>query len=175
MPTTIWNISDLSNITLDASALIATATAQGAVRAVIGSTSGKYYFEFSLNQFSSGNSGVGIANASAVLSSVGPTPTNACLVYPSGNVWLNNAFSGKTIGSIAAGSVVCVALDLSLYQIWLRVGASGNWNGSATNDPATGVGGIALAAIASASVAVFPIFAGGASGEKATALFGDSA
>src|SRR5262245_40488948 len=151
MTTTVWNASDLSSVTLDATALIATATAQGGVRAVTGSTTGKDYFEFFINQSVNGNSGIGIASASAVLSNVGPTSTNACVVYPSGNVWLNNACSGKSIGSISANSAICIALDLNIYQIWLRNGASGNWNGSSANNPATGVGGIALSAIASAS------------------------
>ena len=180
MTTTTWNPSDLSGITLSAFTLaganianvVAIATAQGGVRAVTGSTIGKYYFEYQLQTFSSGNTGIGIVNASAALTNVGPVPTNACFVYPSGTVWLNNVSSSRTIGAISSGSIVGVALDLNTNQIWMRICPSGNWFNVATNNPATNVGGLSITSITGGNI--FPAFGSGVSGEKVTANFGDT-
>lgn len=174
MATTTFNPADLSGITLTGGNLTATGTAQGGVRAVVGSTTGKYYFEFTLNSFSNGNTGAGIINANATLATVAPSATAACLVYPSGTIWLAGSSTGISIGTLStAGTVLAVALDLIAYRIWFR-GPSGNWNGSVSNDPATGVGGISISSIASSSLAVFPGFASGGSGQAVTANFGDS-
>jgi hypothetical protein len=42
-----------------------------------------------------------------------------------------------------AGDTVCIAFDAATNNVWYRVNA-GNWNGSGTANPATGVGGFAI-------------------------------
>jgi hypothetical protein len=49
-------------------------------------------------------------------------------------------------GGLIVGSVVEICVDIDARLFWLRVSA-GNWNGSGTANPATGVGGINIAAM----------------------------
>lgn len=56
--------------------------------------------------------------------------------------WPQNVPSGTV--AWGAGQTVCCAVDLDNNLIWFRNGALGNWNGSALNNPATGVGGITM-------------------------------
>ena len=173
MPSTTWSTTDLLNATLSSTNLMATATGAGGIRAAVGQTTGKYYFEFTPNLFNSGNNGFGIANASATLSSMGGTPTNAVMVYRVGGpIWINNVNTGSTIGNLESGWTFGIALDLDNYMIWIRRAPSGNWNGSGTANPATNTGGLSIASIASSSVAVFPAAAFGASSQRTTANFG---
>jgi len=58
-----------------------------------------------------------------------------------------NAVSMGTLGLLAAGAVVGVAVDFVSDLIWFRVAPSGNWNGSIAADPATGAGGFSINAL----------------------------
>jgi hypothetical protein len=70
--------------------------------------------------------------------------------------------------------VVCIALDAGARLIWFRVGAAGNWNGSAVNNPATGVGGVAITNLG-VGIQIYPSVCFGVIGDQITANFGDSA
>jgi len=180
MPNTTWSTSDLTGITLSGSNLTATVNnnASGGIRSASLQASGKQYWEYTATSFTGANSGVGVANSSALLSVMPTSPTNACLAYqPSGAIWLNNANTGSSIGAISSGSVVGVALDMTGRLIWFRIAPSGNWNGSGTANPATGTGGISVSSIfgAQSAYAAFGSSTATGNGNAATANFGDAA
>ena len=177
-PFTTWNPADkTAAVTLSNSNLTATSSGTNqAGRTVDKQTTGKFYWEITCATFTSGNSSLGIANSAAVLSSVAPTPTNACLVYHSGAIWLNNVNTGLTLGALTSGNVIGIALDLANQAIWFRLGAAGNWNGNASSNPASNTGGVNFSSIGGGGAApIYPCYAFGASAEQFTANFGDTA
>jgi hypothetical protein len=166
-----WNPADLLNITLSNSNLTATSTGAGAVRSVAPLT-GKLYWEVTIGAMTGGNSGIGLANAAAILSTVGASPSNASVVYNSGNIYVNNAYTGTNISFMPAGTIVCIAVDVTARLIWYRNGIAGNWNNSSSNNPATGVGGISISAITGT---LFALQACKLAPRNVTANFGGSA
>jgi hypothetical protein len=150
-------------ITLSSGNLIATAnaTTQAGVRGTLSypaSGTGRFYFEMTSRSVISSAFGVGIANATwsftnvngigGDVNSVGYAPTT-------GQVFVNNAVVGTASTATASGVVIGCAIDFPGKKIYIRVGA-GNWNASATNNPATNTGGFPLTALASG--AFFPAF-----------------
>jgi hypothetical protein len=72
--------------------------------------------------------------------------------------------------------VVCAALDLDNQLVWFRIGAAGNWNGSASNNPVTGVGGVSISRTGlGQGVDCYPWLFLVSSATSATANFGGSA
>lgn len=179
MANTTWNPSDKSaNITLSGTnnlTATSTTTAIGGVRAIDRQITGKYYWEITCTTWGS-NEGIGFATAAASLVIGGP---GNWVLATTGHWWIENVDNGAgtSIGTITSGSVVCFALDVTNGLFWARLGAAGNWNGSATNNPATGVGGLSSTHFgASSGFAVYPImWIGTVSGHTGTANFGDSA
>jgi hypothetical protein len=143
MPNTTWSTTDkTANITLSGADLIATcgAAADNACRVAHGQQSGKYYVEGVFTVFAGSQSSFGAARGDAVLTgtnSIGSTSNKALLVYKNGQIWKNGANTGLTLGAIAAGTIIGMALDLDNDRAWLRQGAAGNWNGSGLATPAT--------------------------------------
>ena len=73
-----------------------------------------------------------------------------------GVIWYNGSSTGKTLGgSATAGDFVCVAVDMDNKRFWARRNA-GNWNGDATANPATNVGGVDISSVF-ASNSAYPI------------------
>jgi hypothetical protein len=144
---TTWNPSDKSaNVTLSNGNLTVGAStgADGGVRSNLSKATGKVYFEYTVVNIAGGDTGVGIATGTASLTAIGPFATGAISIYGSGSIYFNGSDTGKTIG----GSVgtICIAVDITGGLFWARWNA-GNWNGSGTANPATGVGGINIAAL----------------------------
>jgi hypothetical protein len=152
-----WNPADKNDVTFSNGNLTATGvtSSQGGVRAYPYFSSGKYYWECKVDVISSNNWGVGVAIASCDLDAVGNTPNNAAVIFKSGNIYVNNVYTGTSLGARAANDIFSVAVDATARLIWFRVAPSGNWNASGTADPATGVGGISISAL---SGALFPVF-----------------
>jgi hypothetical protein len=172
---TNWNPGDKSSsITLSNSNLTATGTAGFAgVRAVSGHSSGKYYFELTVTTWANASTAVGIALSTANLGNFPIGSVGSAIVYNSGIVWVNNVNMGNSpMGNFPNGSIIGIAADFTASLIWFRVAPAGNWNGSATANPATGTGGISIASI---SGTLYPLFAPNAAGDAATANFGMSA
>lgn len=176
MANTTWNPADKSgSCVLSNGNLTATASSlyQG-VRSIYGSASGKYYWEITWTTQTS-NDSIGVASASASLSDGPTTGGPRCLLAYNANVWLNGSQVGSASDSaVPAGAVVCIALDCTNSLIWFRVGGTGNWNNSSTNNPATGVGGISIAAVLG-GLALYAYAVLGYSSAFAVANFGDSA
>ncbi|UQR65096.1 hypothetical protein LRP30_07525 [Bradyrhizobium sp. C-145] len=98
------------------------------------------------------DSGIGIATAGAVFSSMGISGANSFLVFPSGNIWFNGSSTGSSLGSISSGTLIGMAIDFTNSTGWFRK-ATGNWNGSGTANPATNTGGINISALFPSSAA----------------------
>jgi len=174
MTNTIWSATDKLNSTLSGGNLIAIATGTGGGRAVDRNNAGKFYWEVTCNIFVNGNTGVGIATANAILSTFGQSVLNACMVYSNGNIYLNGSYTGVSLGTISAGNIVCISLNLNSKTIFFRRGALGPWNNNAAYDPAIDSGGISIASFVNLAP-VFPCYAFGAASDQFTANFGDSA
>ncbi len=174
MPNTFWNPTDkTAGITLSNGNLTAASSASSnAVRAVDRQITGKFYWETIFTTVSTVY-GFGAALGDAALSTMYTTPSNAVILYASGQIWVNGVNSGVTLGSVA-GVTACVALDVTNRLFWARSGAAGNWNNSASANPATGVGGVSLNSF-NILATLFPVAVFGGGALNLTANFGDSA
>jgi len=114
-------------------------------------TTGKYYSEY-LWTNGAANLGIGIANGAATLSNVVGTGINACCNNSNDRITVNGAMQSQNIGSISNGGITYIALDVGNQLIWFRNGATGNWNGDGSANPATGTGGISFRPIATGLV-----------------------
>lgn len=172
------NGSDKSaNITLTGSNLIATATSSGVgyARATGGQITGKFYFEFKPTVWVGASTGGGITLDPAMLASPnGNVPAGIFMVYKSGAIWYDNANTGSSLGARAANDVFSVAIDFDARLGWIRVAPSGNWNGNASADPATGVGGINIYYFGK-GIPGYPVVSTNANLDSITVNFGDSA
>ncbi len=109
---------------------------------------GKRYFEFNLTTLANGAS-IGIADSSWVLTD--DMGLNAGSIAYFGNAAFDNLTSYFSTGGpqFASGDVGCIAYDSATNEVWFRVTSAPTvWNGSASNNPATGVGGISCANLA---------------------------
>lgn len=170
-PTT-WNSSDKSaNASLSADKLTLTAIgSSGSARSIFSASSGKYYWEMTLNTWSNGVDNVaGMALATAAFTGGAGT----IVLRESGGIFLNNTVVITPWSGLVNGQVADVAADITNRRIWFRVRAKATtWNGNASYDPATGVGGVDFSALAG------PMFAwcfGQANTASFTANFGASA
>jgi hypothetical protein len=176
---TVWNASDKSaNVTLTGSNLIATATSglQGGVRAVDRQITGKFYWEYTCNTITLTTTGVGLAWSALALNGA-PTAITVglCALIRTGNVYVDGgAVSGIAFGTITSGTLVGIAFDPVARLVWFRLGAAGNWNTSASANPATGTGGIAVTGIGG-GIPAYPMAWFGAVNDQVTANFGDTA
>lgn len=172
--TVTWNPSDKStNITLSAGNLTATGTANsdGAVRATHKRSSGKHYFEINMQVLGgAADTGAGLANTTATLSTLGNTAANVFMQFRNGAVYKDtvNLFNN---GSMAGTGILRVAYDADAHLAWVAF-ASGNWNNSPTANPATGTEGQDVSGFDSGGL--FPVFSMAESGDQCTANFGAS-
>lgn len=158
-----WNGSDKSaTITLSNGNLTATTTGGGYVNAASGKSSGKYYFEITVVTQTNLNTYVG-------LGAVG----GSAKVYTNvlGAVKIGASSTAIALGAISNGTVVGFAVDLSPNLIWFRNGPAASWNGNASNNPATGVGGVDFTSVAGTQ---YPVFGCTTTGQVCTANFGAS-
>ncbi|HXJ71783.1 MAG TPA: hypothetical protein VNM37_02980 [Candidatus Dormibacteraeota bacterium] len=176
---TTWNASDqTAGITLSNGSLTATIGAGGtqSVRSLDRVQTGKYYWEFTYGATITGVAS-GFATIANAIGSTSASSTNAIAVTTAGLIFVANSNLGSTGGTISAGSVICLAIDIDNRLVWARNGAAGNWNNNAANNPVTGVGGISIAGAGiNTGIAVYALFTGtNASGSSGTANFGSVA
>lgn len=141
-----WNPLDkYPNITLSNSNLTMTRADPISIfysaRASGSKSSGKYYFEITLNTPTYW--GVGIANASELMSKYPGETNNSLGLGWSGNILKNGASLGNTGISAGIGDVICVAVDLDNSKMWWKK-IGGAWNGTLGGDPATNSLGITI-------------------------------
>jgi len=170
MPTT-WNPSDLANCTLSGGNLVATMTgANPGVRSLDRVlTTGKYYWECAFTTLT--NAATGVCLGTATFAGMASSALLGVVASQGGIVTLNGVSQGNLLGAFTAGDVCCIALDVDSSQVWFRRTAAGNWNGNASNNPATGVGGLSLRGFCGPGYDLYA-FAGSGSGAAITANFG---
>jgi hypothetical protein len=170
-----WNPSDLVNVTLSGSNLIATLTSNnGGVRSPAGPSSGKYYWEIIPGINFNTSAAIGVALASVNVGTVySAGAAGAVMLNAVGNVNLNGSTVVSSIGNLTIATAACIALDLTAGLIWFKSVPSNFWNGSSSNNPATGVGGVSISSIMTGPL--YPFCSAFNSGSIATANFGGSA
>jgi hypothetical protein len=173
MANTSWSTTDKSaGATLSGGNLTVSFTsgAQG-IRAVDSHNSGKFYFEVICTTLGT-NTLIGLATSGTLLTTVASTTSGAAGVYGSGAIWVNGVSSGVSIGAIANGNTVGVAIDFGARKIWFRPTAAGNWNGNASYVP--GVSG-GVDSGTGPGINPYPLVAVTGGTAALTANFGDSA
>jgi hypothetical protein len=157
--------------------------ANAGVRSVDRVTSSKYYWEITFT--TSAHAATGILYGAGSFGTYGLNGGGGVLCTGSGGqlyggpILAGNSLGISLGGTIADGWICCIALDVDNSLIWLRNGASGNWNGNATYAPG-GLGGVNLASLIGIHGPAFGIYAAGSSGGTTgggllTANFGGSA
>ena len=178
LPATATYDGAVTNVVMSNGNLTATYNGLGSyngTRSTAGKSSGKYYFEVTVNQFSGSLSGdqIGILKTSASYIDMNALNANVSSIsLINGKVWSNNGDSGKSIGAVASSNVIGVAADLGNLKIWFRKNG-GNWNGLAigSENPATNLGG----AVVSAGTYSPALFYNWVNGDGATGNFGATA
>jgi hypothetical protein len=180
MANTTWNPSDKSaTITLSGTNnLIATCTsgAISTVRAIDKQITGKFYWEITATTVVTAHTyGAysGSASLSAGFATGGGGSAGTCGVGQTGNILVDGTNTLINIGSFTSGAVICIAFDVGARLAWFRLGAAGNWNGSASANPATGTGGIANTL--GDGIPLYPAISLIGNGSVSTANFGDTA
>lgn len=158
--TTTWNPADKNaNMNLsggDLTAARAAGTGDSGVRAIASASTGKKYWEVTINTLVSTGGDfapAGIANSTWNLTFIGASGSAG--------------FTGSS--GFVAGEVACVAVDLDARKLWARRNG-GSWQPS--GDPAAGTGGTDISAITGALFAAVFQKNGG---DSMTANFGGSA
>jgi hypothetical protein len=179
MANTTWSGTDkTAGITLSGTNNLTLTTSGGGgqnVRSIDKQNTGKFYCEATCTTAT--NINFGFANGLCTLTNnLGSAAgsVNSAVVFSTGNIFINGVQTAPTVGSIANGAIVCAAIDLAAGLVWFRNGAAGNWNGNASNNPTTGVGGLAVGPLGNG----FAVYAVGgsasAAGSSLTANFGDT-
>jgi len=131
------NPSDKSaDLTLSGGDLIATASGSGydSVRATIGLSSGKHYWEFKYTTVAGADAMCGVANNSMTLTNYVGIDANGWGNYmPTGNK-LHAGASNAYGTAQAVNDVIMIALDMDNFKVWW--GKNGTWFNS--GDPAAG-------------------------------------
>jgi hypothetical protein len=142
-----WNVADKSLlVTLSNSDKTATGAGSGGVRSTTtraNGSAGKYYAEFVF-------AGTGLVTAVGIMPTSGTLTVNtaAFAVDNAGQIIVNAGLAGIDLGTPAVGDVVSVAWDAGAERVWFRLNA-GDWNLSATANPATGAEGVDVSFAAS--------------------------
>lgn len=130
-----WNPSDKhADVTLSNGNLTAEAAVEGwrSVRGTIGKSSGKHYWEITIDENSS-EENMGVAkSATALDASCGSDAYSYAYHSDDGDKYHNGSYSGY--GSLYYNTVISIALDLDNGKIWF--GKNGVWQ--ASGDPVAG-------------------------------------
>lgn len=139
----VWNPADTdTTLTVNSIALGISGGAAGfkCSRATGFYSTGKYYLEAVLTRVGSNVVALGLANSTHSFTTAIGGDLNSLGCFDQAGIFINNIQVG-TASVVASGNTLCMAVDFAAKLVWFRVGA-GNWNNNASNNPATGVGGV---------------------------------
>lgn len=138
--TTLDPNNKTASVALSGGNLVATSSAASSVAATRTLT-GLHYLEATITTLT-GTPAIGLVNSSYSMSTATLLGGDAnSLGYRSGGAVVANSVTLATLGAFVQGDRVGMAVDPANRLVWFRVNG-GNWNGSALNNPATGVGGL---------------------------------
>jgi hypothetical protein len=141
-----WNPADTQIYTLSNGNLTITgASGNGGSRSTFNASTGKYYWEITMNTWVSSSDGPGIMLTTASFGNA--AQPGGCAVTLSGQFWVNGSTAGSMGVGFSSGNTVGIAVDFTNKLIWFRLTPSGNWNGSGTANPATGTGGVSFSTL----------------------------
>jgi len=177
---TTWSPTDKgANVTLSNGNLTLTSSSQsaGSARATKSRTTGQVYFEITVTGTAPQNQGFaacGVASAAMPLNSMTQQNNNVAVSFGSGTAGFVYAAGVDTTlrlgAGFSSGDICCVAVDFTNSKVWLRRNG-GNWNGSASYDPATNAGGVTFSSGGmSGGVPIFPCTTGQATGNPNNTL-----
>jgi hypothetical protein len=175
-PTKLNPLDKSTQVILSTNDRMATLTTFGTtsyVRAVNAESTGKRFFTVQGASASMASVVVGLCQAGATAAQIFAGTDSAVMLSGNGNIVVDAVYSGSTLGGTSIiAKVVQVAVDLDAKLVWFRKtnvdGTSPtNWNNNASANPATGAGGISIAALTG------PLYPCGAYGTGAvtTALY----
>ena len=175
----VFDIATQINVSLsngDLTATHTTADSNSGIKAKQQQAAGLYYFEATWGATNGTADCVGILDMSQ--NNIGwmvQFGWYCTMVRATGGViYSNSGTTGYTLGTIVAGDVVSVAINLTTRLGWFRKNG-GNWNGNATANPATGVNGVGIP-VGNPHIPVVGFGGSGtAIGANITANFGQSA
>lgn len=152
-PASTWDTTHQgTNITLSNGDLTALVSATGwgtgtnAVLSTPAKSSGKRYFEITVNAIGGSNGmgfiAMGLANQSYDMSYLAGRDAggNSLGWQDNGYVFSNNVAAPFAADTYTTGTVLCFAVDLDAKQIWMQKAVGGSWNGG-TGNPTAGTGG----------------------------------
>jgi len=151
-----------------------TTTNSGAVSTAFES-SGKYYFEITLQGSTTNLNFLGIIASTwtSVFSQTQMTTVGSgVLLGSSSNIYSNGVNTAKNLGGHVVNDVFSCAIDLTARLGWFRKNG-GNWNADAGANPATGTGGVTIAAGSFAPIVRFGTSGGPT--DQMTGNFGQAA
>ena len=152
-----WDPANKSaNVTLTGSNLVATTTARGSVKATLGKSSGKWYWEFVCSGASFGNALPGVANASELVSDYPGFSSNSVAYFNDGRKFTNSVL-GTYGDSYLAGDNIGVALDATAGTVTFYKN------------------GVSQGAISGLTGTIYPMAGGASSAIIVTANFGATA
>jgi hypothetical protein len=173
-----------TNATLSNGNLTAThsnSTTNSGARTASVKTTGKYYFEVTIN-LNAALSGIEILKSSAAYATGGTFVSETVVLVgsgggnPFGQILVDSGSTGFALGAITGATTLGVAVNFTNTLVWFRIAPSGNWNGNGTADPATNTNGAALAgAVVGGSAAGPTCLFYGDNTETCTFNFGASA
>lgn len=139
-------------------------TGSANIPGTIGKLDGKWYIEFEKHSFSGNNDGWG-ASWQDVSANVYGRQIGTI-------VGTTGVGSGSWPGASNDSQRVALAVDLDAKLFWITPNAADspvNWNGSTSNDPATGTGGVSMGSTLVDGVnQIYPFATSGASGRTCT-------
>lgn len=158
-----------AGLTLSNGNLTATSTKAGwqSARGTVNHQSGKYYAEATINALV-GAVAFGVCNAAQLSSAEVGHDTNGMAIYTtagggdSGIEYNGGKAQGVGAAAPVQGQSLGIAIDLNAKLAWFYNPATQQWNGDviANQNPASGLGGLPLAAIAVPSGSAAPVYLG---------------
>jgi len=139
-------ITSLSNYDLTATAVGNTAGTYSATGTYPISSTDQVMFSITLTTWSgSGDTMVvGLGNYNANIANVLGADTNSIGYEDTGNVLYNGSWIADGLPTFqSTGKIIDIAVDRSVDAMWVRIDG-GDWNGNASADPTTNLGGIEI-------------------------------